>query len=151
MDVRRQGSRMRSRARLSGIALALLAMCSTASSVAAGATGADGAGDAARGTPESVEVAPTPDGLHDGGWASVAVGSFTSCGIRKSGSLWCWGSHVTGEIVNADRPPYQPSRIAAGSDWLSVAPGAGHVCAIRRDHSLWCWGRNSFGQLGLGD
>jgi alpha-tubulin suppressor-like RCC1 family protein len=79
-------------------------------------------------------------------WLLLDGGQNDTCGIRRDGSLWCWG---TGGFDN--RQVLAPEQITSDFDWVSVSIDAFDRCAIKRDQSLWCWGRNVEGQLGLGD
>ena len=79
-------------------------------------------------------------------WLLLDGGQNDTCGIRRDGSLWCWG---TSSFDN--RQVWAPEQIGTDFDWVSVSIDAFDRCAIKQDQSLWCWGRNVEGQLGLGD
>jgi alpha-tubulin suppressor-like RCC1 family protein len=86
-------------------------------------------------------------------WASVTTGWQHACGIRRGGTLWCWGDNFAGELgigntANQDLPQQVTSPARTG--WASVVPGANSTCALRANWNLWCWGDNNFGQLGIG-
>jgi alpha-tubulin suppressor-like RCC1 family protein len=89
----------------------------------------------------------------------VDAAGLHSCGIDRTGKLWCWGYNDSGQLGVgdlADRPtPVRPGCEAgqAGAcfeDWVSVSGGSYHTCGIRLDGSLWCWGGNANAQLGVG-
>jgi alpha-tubulin suppressor-like RCC1 family protein len=88
-------------------------------------------------------------------WRMLDIGRAT-CGVRKNGSLWCWGEMATVLAGAADaseaepEPEYYPMRIGTRMDWVSVAVGDDHLCAIDEAGKLWCWGHNARGQLGDG-
>ncbi|MGI8702021.1 MAG: RCC1 domain-containing protein [Nocardioidaceae bacterium] len=86
------------------------------------------------------------------GWATVAVGTWHSCGIRLNGTLWCWGADKSGELGDGGRSPqFHPVQVGTRTDWVAVMAGHNTGCAIPEDGSLWCWGRGDHGQLGNGD
>jgi alpha-tubulin suppressor-like RCC1 family protein len=113
---------------------------------------------------------PTPVGTAASDWESVAVAGNAfidvtppilpffetghSCGIRTSGTLWCWGSNYFGQLgvgfLDGVREKSLPTRVGTNADWVSVSAGGSHTCGIRAVLRLWCWGRNSAGQLGDG-
>lgn len=73
---------------------------------------------------------------------SVAVGLSTSCATLQSGSLWCWGSSLFGQIgLAADTPatPF-PTRISGLGPVHTVALGHNHICAVEHTGRLACWG-----------
>jgi alpha-tubulin suppressor-like RCC1 family protein len=84
--------------------------------------------------------------------AEVKVGTRHNCARRTDGSLWCWGSNVSGQIgIDPNLTAYSPTPVAAlGTTVLQVSVGGSHTCARRTDGSLWCWGSNGEGALGDG-
>ena len=93
-------------------------------------------------------ITPAP-----GGWASVTAGYLDTCSTRTSGTLWCWGYNVAGQLgignkISQDLP--QQVTIPAPGGWAGVSAGD-HTCASRADGTLWCWGYNGEGQLGIGN
>ena len=65
---------------------------------------------------------------------SLSAGGSYTCGVRRDGSVACWGRHGLG----AATPP-------AGS-FASVSAGFAHTCGVRSDGSVACWGWNGNGQ-----
>jgi alpha-tubulin suppressor-like RCC1 family protein len=73
-----------------------------------------------------------------------------TCALRRTGSVWCWGSNSDGQlgdgtVVSRNTPAAVPS-IADASD---IAVGGYHSCAVVPS-GVRCWGRNTNGQLGDG-
>jgi alpha-tubulin suppressor-like RCC1 family protein len=104
------------------------------------------------GQTDGAVVTPTRVGNWDD-WVEIEGGRSHTCGIRRDGSLWCWGQNDDGQLGLgesgfADRS--SPERLALG-DWIHVSAGEAHTCAIRSSGTLYCWGRNELGQLGVGD
>jgi len=82
-------------------------------------------------------------------WTKVAAGLSHSCGVRSTGTVWCWGANGSGQLGNnttADsKSPVQVSGISSGATFVEV--GRSHSCAIVSG-ALKCWGSNFYGQLG---
>jgi hypothetical protein len=79
------------------------------------------------------------------GYVQIAAGSSRSCGIRKDGSLWCWGA-----IQDFNSPLQEattPMELDPGP-WTSISDGGYAMCATRSDGTLWCWGFNVTNSLG---
>lgn len=91
-------------------------------------------------------------------WIRVSAGGFGgslpnadvrtghTCGIRRPGALYCWGSGPIGTGAPFAGTPVQ---VGSFTDWTQVSAGGLHTCAIRAG-ALYCWGSNSRGQLGDG-
>ena len=88
-----------------------------------------------------------------GSWRSVEAGVTSSCGVRGSGRLLCWGDNSYGQLGTGDttaRP--RPSAETTASTWASVDVGGQYACAIKEaSRRLFCWGYGGTGALGLGD
>ena len=73
-------------------------------------------------------------GLGDGEFASVSAGGLHTCGVKRDGSVACWGWNEYGQAT----PP--------AGEFASVSAGGLHTCGVKRDGSIACWGRNRYGQ-----
>ena len=83
---------------------------------------------------------------------TIAVDTIHGCGIRATGTLWCWGRNAEGQLGTGDTADRDaPTRVGTESDWASVSVGCFHTCARRADGSAWCTGANDDGHLGTGD
>jgi alpha-tubulin suppressor-like RCC1 family protein len=90
-------------------------------------------------------------------WVQIDVGQNEGCGIRKDGSLYCWGADGPGEL--GPRPDtdggavvlWRPTQVGTRTDWAIVNTDLYTTCAINTAGALYCWGRNAEGQLGTGD
>lgn len=99
---------------------------------------------------------------HATDWTSVTLGFAgdedgirpgTTCAVKITGRLFCWGSDVLGMLGNggADTNRPVPTEIAGNAtDWAFVDAGSNHVCAVKTTDLLYCWGSNLYGQLGDG-
>lgn len=96
---------------------------------------------------------PAPDSLIVGPGMLAASGSST-CTVRPSGRLYCWGGNHVGQLgdgTTTDRPlavvVALPSR-AVGVAADPIDDLAAHVCAITDIGDTYCWGNNFSGQTG---
>ena len=87
-------------------------------------TGAnDGSGEGGDGTASFVSVS-----------AGLAAGLAHTCGVKKDGSVACWGNDEYGRAT----PP--------AGEFASVSAGWYHTCGVRRDGSVACWGNDEYSQ-----
>jgi alpha-tubulin suppressor-like RCC1 family protein len=94
---------------------------------------------------------PMQVGLFDD-WTFIDLGQGNACGLRRDGSLWCWGEGGSGELVPVDGGIVStPTRVGSATDWVTVSTDIFATCAISSAGQLSCWGRNAEGQLGIGD
>ena len=79
---------------------------------------------------------PNADGL----FRSVSVGQWHTCGVRRDGSVDCWGANdsLSGRSIGQATPP-------SGS-FVSVSAGSLHTCGVRINASVDCWGYDIAGQ-----
>ena len=85
-------------------------------------------------------------------WSSATTGGEHGCGIRQTGSLWCWGRGDFGQVGHGDKESnVPPTVIPSGSEWRSVSAGSMHTCGVRVDGTAWCWGQTGSGELGIGN
>lgn len=83
------------------------------------------------------------------GASQVSARGDTSCAL-VSGSLWCWGSNRSNQILASPALYSQPLKLAPlPSPVSSLAVGTEHVCVVASSAVL-CWGNNLSGQIGLG-
>ena len=64
-----------------------------------------------------------------GCWDTVTVGRDHACGLRKDGTVRCWGSEAFGLLAAPE-----------GDDFISVSAGYRHTCALRLSGEVTCWG-----------
>ena len=104
-----------------------------------------------RASAEPTDGSGTEAGSSD--WRQVSAGNGHTCGIRRSGRLYCWGNDTFGELGNGGdaENTSTPTQVAGNAtNWTSVDAGGAHTCALRTTGRLYCWGRDTFGQLGDG-
>ena len=75
-----------------------------------------------------------------GEFTSVSAGALHTCGVKRDGSVACWGSNedLEGNVVGQATPP--------AGEFASISAGALHTCGVKRDGSVACWGLNEDGQ-----
>jgi hypothetical protein len=87
------------------------------------------------------QVVATEDAV-DGSWSdwvAVSTSSWTTCGLRENGTLWCWGwifPSTPTRVLAAEEDPGEPPQI----DWIAFSLSHDVSCGLRADGSLWCWG-----------
>jgi alpha-tubulin suppressor-like RCC1 family protein len=86
-------------------------------------------------------------------WKQLSSGNSYTAAIKTDGTLWTWGSGVSGQLGNnATTNRSTPvTTFAGGTNWKQVGCGGGHIAAIKTDGTLWTWGRGLEGQLGTND
>ena len=105
---------------------------------------------------------PVQVAFASGCWCMVSAGNNTSGGIKCDGTLWVWGSNVSGILginlgTGARSSPVQT--ITGGTTWCQLSIGtacntsggnteSANMAAIKTDGTLWMWGCNTFGVLG---
>lgn len=92
------------------------------------------------------------------GVASFAGNSFSGA-VRDDGTVWTWGSGVSGVMGNGTRNPSPddpggrnllPQQVPGLANVKALSLGSGHAAALLRDGTLRMWGSDAFGQIGAG-
>ncbi|MBI4509344.1 MAG: hypothetical protein HY698_06885 [Deltaproteobacteria bacterium] len=99
-----------------------------------------------------IQSTPIPQQVANLGDAvAVAAGSNTTCAIRQSGTVACWGENSMGQLGdNSLTTAYAPVAVQNLTDVTAIAVGSTHGCALRSDRAALCWGSNFYGELGTG-
>lgn len=97
-------------------------------------------------------------------WSSITTHLYTSCGVRKNGFGYCWGSQGTaalnwpagvgpnpGAIGNGtnNNTLNTPQRVSNFNDWVHIST-AMTTCGLRANGTILCWGDGTAGMLGNG-
>ena len=85
-------------------------------------------------------------------WNDIELSYRSSYATKADGTLWVWGSNVTGELGLNNRTEYS-SPVQLPGSWSGSKLRAHHYGggAIKSDGTLWVWGFNSDGMVGLND
>lgn len=77
-------------------------------------------------------------------WRRVDGQARTTCAIRASGEVRCWGSNGAGQlgIGSSVAGSATPQSIMSASSYVDVAVGNEHACAVTSAARMHCWGRN---------
>jgi len=81
----------------------------------------------------------------------VSAGGYSTCAVRKDGTVACWGDNTYGQLgdgTTTDRS--SPVSVLGLTGMKAVSKGDSHTCALGVDGSVWCWGFNGSGTLGDG-
>jgi alpha-tubulin suppressor-like RCC1 family protein len=101
----------------------------------------------------------------------ISAGTRFGCALRKSGTVWCWGSNNVGQLGTpisqlecqaVDVGPawlnstghgigscrFDPQEVTGLRDVIDISAGASSACAVTKDGRVWCWGVNGFDGLG---
>jgi alpha-tubulin suppressor-like RCC1 family protein len=80
---------------------------------------------------------------------SVTVDSHVSCAVTGDGSVWCWGTNVSGQLGNGTNSgtsnvPVQVLVSTGGTPFTGASEAVllnQSACALKAaDRSIWCWG-----------
>jgi alpha-tubulin suppressor-like RCC1 family protein len=124
--------------------------CGVTPSGAAYCWGLNASGQLGNGTTVSSSFSPVPV---SGGLAFAAIfpGGRHTCGITLSGSSYCWGTGLDGELGNgAAASSSVPVAVSGSLQFVSFALGERYTCALTSGGAVYCWGYNYQGQLGDG-
>lgn len=94
-----------------------------------------------RGAPAAVEA------LNDA--IQITAGGSTTCALRSSGTVSCWGANdlgLLGDGTTTDRQT--PSEVKGLAKVTQISMSATHACARFENGQVACWGENFFGELG---
>jgi alpha-tubulin suppressor-like RCC1 family protein len=85
---------------------------------------------------------------------TITAGLYHTCGLTESGSAYCWGSDLYGEL-GAGMVGYRvvspvPVEMPAGVSFSAITAGRFHTVALSTTGAAYAWGRNTWGQLGDG-
>jgi alpha-tubulin suppressor-like RCC1 family protein len=112
--------------------------------------GANGFGQIGNNTSANSYSSPVQETGAASDWADISFGFGHAVGLKKNGTIWCWGANYAGQLGNGTiDDSSSPIQEITFSTWLVSSAGLNHSAAIRSDNTLWIWGANYEGQLGL--
>lgn len=85
-------------------------------------------------------------------WCDINVGSCSSIGIRRNGTIWTWGRADLGQLGNntTTNKSSPVSIVGSNSNWRQISGGQDFFSALNCNGIIWSWGPNDVGQLGDG-
>lgn len=85
------------------------------------------------------------------GARAVVAGGRHSCALLDDGSVVCWGSNQSGQLVSEETNlVYAPVRTALDVRAVALAARREHSCALDEEGGVFCWGSDGQGQIGTG-
>jgi endonuclease/exonuclease/phosphatase family metal-dependent hydrolase len=82
-------------------------------------------------------------------WVDVITAGWHTCGVRRDGTAWCWGSNARGELgIGSATRAAEPVELAG--TWSGLSASWIGTCGVQTDGSLYCWGANRRGEVGDG-
>jgi alpha-tubulin suppressor-like RCC1 family protein len=85
----------------------------------------------------------------------ATTGNQNSCAVEASGTVWCWGDNLRGQLgTGQDRfalpRSSTPVQVVGITNAVAVSTEDWHACAALSNGTVKCWGNNSRGELGNG-
>ncbi len=81
-------------------------------------------------------------------WNFVHTTSTSTCAIRDTGEMRCWGEDRNSNLGTGGGNEQDPTIVTgAVSDWNYVWTGTYTTCGVNDSSELYCWGRNNNGQI----
>ena len=116
--------------------------------------GSDSNGRLGNGAPVANAISPSQVSGATADWVQVSAGYSSTCAVKASGRVFCFGSDAAGQLGNSPiGDPDQPSPVELSgghTNWTQVSVGDRRACARRTSGRLFCWGSEDNGELGDG-
>jgi alpha-tubulin suppressor-like RCC1 family protein len=77
---------------------------------------------------------------------ALDAGDHYTCGIRRDGSLACWGAEEPDLVAFAASARGQSLGDTPSGRFRQVTVAASHACAVRFDGKIACWGNGKYGK-----
>ncbi|OYU80729.1 MAG: hypothetical protein CFE23_08405 [Flavobacterium sp. BFFFF1] len=109
-------------------------------------------GEVGNGTQTLSVLVPTQAGT-DTNWKSVKAGRDHNIATKTNGTLWSWGSNVTGQQGNlslSTSTRTSPGQVDTATDWESFDTSVDFNFARKTNGAIYGWGSNTHAQLGNG-
>lgn len=98
--------------------------------------------------------AASPDSTPQGAYASVNLGTGTTCATTREGRAVCWGANDHGQLgIGTVKDGSVPQRVASPLGAMPVdrvSVSGSTACSVSTGGRAYCWGANANGQLGDG-
>lgn len=81
----------------------------------------------------------------------VSAGSNFTCGLKANGSIWCWGTGNSRQVLPTSTTTNNLNPVQTDANaYTSISLGSTHACAIRSGGAVYCWGSGANGRVGDG-
>jgi alpha-tubulin suppressor-like RCC1 family protein len=83
-------------------------------------------------------------------WKTVGTSdSFAGFAIKNNGTLWCWGTNISGLIGDSFVTEFTvPTQHNPDANWDKMSVGFYHILVLKTNESLWAWGGGNNGETG---
>ena len=97
----------------------------------------------------------TPQQIGTDTWSSISAGHIHSTAIKSDGTLWTWGSNISGQLGNGlvdtiIAETIVPTQVGMDTNWGKVCASSDNTAAIKTDGTLWVTGEGNHGEIGNG-
>jgi len=87
----------------------------------------------------------------DNDWSAVSSGDLHTVALKRSGTLWGWGTNDLSQLGLGDTVSRAaPEQVGSESNWVSLAPYFRTTGVLKADGSFWACGNNWYSQFGDG-
>ena len=88
--------------------------------------------------------------LQSPAFATIAVGTNTTCAVATDNLAYCWEANPAGGIGDGTTTgSTAPIAVSGALRFVSISAGGLHTCAIADTGRAYCWGTDAQGQLGV--
>jgi alpha-tubulin suppressor-like RCC1 family protein len=82
---------------------------------------------------------------------NIDAGAFSTCALRRAGTVLCWGSGFSGGLGNGNaRGSPIPVAVSGLTGVAKISVGDSFACALKLTGAVVCWGAGANGRLGTG-
>jgi alpha-tubulin suppressor-like RCC1 family protein len=83
-------------------------------------------------------------------WKTIGTsGSRSGFAIKNNGTLWCWGTNLSGLIGDSFVTEFTvPTQHNPDTNWDKMSVGYDHILVLKTSGSLWAWGGGGNGETG---
>ncbi len=81
-------------------------------------------------------------------WIKVFAKSYSTCGLKVSGLIKCWGRNELGQTGTYPSEFGVPSTTLLEKTWTEIAIGTTHTCGLKISNNTFCWGSAERYKLG---
>eukprot|EP01094_Clydonella_sp_ATCC50884_P028437 TRINITY_DN8529_c0_g1_i1.p1 TRINITY_DN8529_c0_g1~~TRINITY_DN8529_c0_g1_i1.p1 ORF type:complete len:632 (+),score=133.57 TRINITY_DN8529_c0_g1_i1:274-1896(+) len=115
--------------------------------------GGNDKGQLGHGDKKAVSLPQPVEALQGLGIASVALATWHSGAITKSGRVFTWGDGSNGKLGHGNEEEQLVPKEIMGVDYnaVQIALGDFHSAILTESGGVWTWGEGNYGQLGHGD